>query len=613
MQDRASHSNHSVFENLIPTPRRIRLESGQCPASAPVETILGDTFQRGPESYRLRIGHRGITIEAGTGAGSFYAKQTLEQIRQLAGQNLPCVTIEDWPDYAVRGFYHDISRGKVPTLQTLLDLAETCASLKINHLQLYIEHTFAFKNHPEVWQGADPLTADEIRTLDARCAELHIDLVPSLSTFGHFYTWIRQKFPELNELERDVSGDAPNWWDRQMHYTLDCRNPRSLALVDELIRELRPLFRSGLFNICADETFDLGTGRNRDTAAKVGKGRLYVDFLKQIMQSVKNAGAVPMFWGDVIRHHPELLSEIPREAIALDWDYAAAVADSSAEQLASTGRAFYVCPGIQSWNRWLPDFATAGKNIVRLAKRGRKFGAMGLLNTDWGDFGHIQTLGPCLHGLALGASVAWNPTIPAVQQSAFDEAVSRLLWKDTSGSLAGLLRKAGSQPVAKWATVTQAHEPRSRDFTEELFDARSGLPSGFFEQTARAHAATLKRLQSIHSQIEQVLRDLPCEKSLLRDEVRTALLGLEIMEELHLLAHRISGRTRPGVIDPARLAHRLRQLDSMLTTVWQVRNKPSELERVRRVLRSAADQAERENRLSQPCNDNPPQITLHNL
>ena len=46
------------------------------------------------------------------------------------------------------------------------------------------------------------------------------------------------------------------------HYTLDASAPESLEFVRQMIDEFIPLFTSNKFNICCDETFDLGKGKN---------------------------------------------------------------------------------------------------------------------------------------------------------------------------------------------------------------------------------------------------------------------------------------------------------------------------------------------------------------
>ena len=573
--------------DLIIPPRRLRRLAGSVPARTKPRRVA--PLAPRPEAGAFEIGIRPDSIElrATDESGFFYAGQILASLRRQFGAKLPALELADWPAFPVRGFYHDVTRGKVPTLKTLLALAETCAGHRLKHLELYIEHTYAFARHPEVWQGADPLTADEIRALDARCAELHIDLVPSFSTFGHFYTWIHNKFPELNELERDVSADPFTWWDRMSHYTLDCRDPRSLELVAGIIREVRPLFRSRHFNICCDETFDLGKGKNRAAAARLGDGRLYVDFLNAIMAVVRDCDAVPLFWGDIIRHHPELLAGIPPEAIMLDWDYSADIAGTSAAEFQAAGRNYFVCGGTSAWNLWLPDHARAHSNLTRLARHGLAHGAAGMLTTDWGDSGHINTLGPVLPLLALGGAVAWNPGSAALRRGRFDRAASRLVFGDATGQLVGLLARATSAVRANWSAVCQTWQPPSPNVPADWFDAKTGIYNDVFKRPARAHAAALKKIRALVPRIETILsRAKPSDRGV-AEEIRVGLLGLRVMEELYLVYHHRAGKVKTPAVPASAVAARLAELDRRLAGVWLRRNKPSELYRIREVLQAA--------------------------
>lgn len=572
---------------LIIPPRQIRRLRATVPSTTRPRRVAPRSPR--PEAGAFEIGVRpeGIELRANDAAGFFYAKDTLRRLRRRFGAKLPALELADWPAFPVRGFYHDVTRGKVPTLKTLLALAETCAEHRINHLQLYIEHTYAFARHPEVWRGADPLTAYEIRALDARCAELHIELVPSFSTFGHFYTWIHNKFPELNELERDVSGDPFNWWDRMMHYTLDCRDPRSLELVSGIIREVRPLFRSRHFNICCDETFDLGKGKNR-AAARLGSGRLYVDFLKSIMTVVRECDAVPLFWGDIIRHHPRLLPEIQSDAIVLDWDYSPTLANTMAAELQKTGRAFYVCGGTSAWNRWLPDHAAAHANLTRYARHGLAHGAAGMLATDWGDSGHINMLGPTLPLLALAGAAAWNPGSPVLARRRFDRTASRLVLGDDTGRLAGLLAQAASAARGSWSALGRSWQPRSRNVPADWFDSRTGLLNDMFKLPPRVHSAALKKIQALAPRILRLIERARPADRVVGEELRVGLLGLRVMEELHLAYHHRAGNLKKPAVTPAAVALRVAELDRRLARVWLRRNKPSELHRIREVLHAVA-------------------------
>ena len=65
----------------------------------------------------------------------------------------------------------DISRDKVPTMATLLALVDKFAGWKLNHVELYLEHTFAYRNHEEVWAQASPMTGEDILKIDAFCRD----------------------------------------------------------------------------------------------------------------------------------------------------------------------------------------------------------------------------------------------------------------------------------------------------------------------------------------------------------------------------------------------------------------------------------------------------------
>uniref|UniRef100_UPI002607ED6C glycoside hydrolase family 20 zincin-like fold domain-containing protein n=1 Tax=Clostridium sp. TaxID=1506 RepID=UPI002607ED6C len=231
------------------------------------------------EEYKLKIENEYIEIIAGTSRGIFYGVQTLIQIIQQYGSNLPGIIIEDEPYFKNRGFYHDVTRGKVPKLETLKNLVDKAAFYKINQIQLYIEHTFAFKGMSEVWMDKDPLTSEEIILLDKYCKSKYVELVPSIATFGHLYEVLRTKtFKNLCELNEDKNHEY-SFVDRMAHHTLNVSDKGSIKLVDNMLSQFIPLFTSNKFNICCDETFDLGKGKSLESANEVGVGRLYINFL----------------------------------------------------------------------------------------------------------------------------------------------------------------------------------------------------------------------------------------------------------------------------------------------------------------------------------------------
>ena len=103
------------------------------------------------EEYKLIINNDSIEIIATFDSGIFYAIQTLKQVLKQSSNSIRSLEIEDKPYFKNRGFFHDTTRGKVPTLETLKQLVDKASFYKINQIQLYIEHTFAFKGMSEVW------------------------------------------------------------------------------------------------------------------------------------------------------------------------------------------------------------------------------------------------------------------------------------------------------------------------------------------------------------------------------------------------------------------------------------------------------------------------------
>lgn len=112
------------------------------------------------EDYTLKITEDRIVLAAEGIEGAFYGIQTLRQI--FTHDKIPCLYIEDRPDFSYRGFYQDITRGRVPKLEWLKQLVDQMAYYKLNSLQLYVEHTFAFQEFADSIENTGYLSAEEI-------------------------------------------------------------------------------------------------------------------------------------------------------------------------------------------------------------------------------------------------------------------------------------------------------------------------------------------------------------------------------------------------------------------------------------------------------------------
>lgn len=528
------------------------------------------------EAYSLSVSESIIVVQ-GSSAGLFYGVQTLRQILRNFPVTIPCMEIEDSPYFAHRGFYHDVTRGKVPTIDTLKELADRLSFYKVNQMQLYIEHTFAFRNMSEVWSITDPLTPEDILELDVYCTKRHIELVPSLSTFGHLYHVLTtNSFSKLCEIEGSRHEEY-SWVKRQIHHTLDVSNPDSLKLVEKMLDEFIPLFSSDKFNICCDETFDLGEGKNKASAEKYGKGRLYVDFLNKIINIAEGHGKKVMFWGDIILKHPELLNEIPKDVTCLNWNYDADSREEDTKTISESNIPQYVCPGVCGWNHLMNDMDTASANITKMVTYGKKYGAVGVLNTDWGDFGHINLLANSIPGMIYGASLSWNPESAGEIDKA-DEASSFIEFGDKTASIVGLLRELSRQQTAPWGGIILWEERKYRNI-----NLIANLDEMILKNSPEEIRESYNKAVEIGQKLLEIAATVPEDKKKDFREFYVSARGISLFEALHLIIQKYDFKheIKDELVSPIELAERLEYWLLDYCSVWRERNKESELYRIK--------------------------------
>jgi hypothetical protein len=428
--------------------------------------IYRDKSITNSEAYRLTITQTGIAIHAKTDAGAYYALQTLREMAAIYGKVLPLCKIEDEPDFRRRGVYLDCSRGKVPKLDTLKELATWLSHWKINEIQLYVENVFAFKKHPEIGKGYSPFTPEEILSLQEHCKKHHIRLVGSLSSFGHFEKIL--SLPKYRHL-----GEKPGFRGFPGGTTLCPIDPNAIKLITELYSEFVPLFEAEDFNVCCDETWELGKGRSEKKAIRIGVGQVYLDFLLKIHRLCEKHGKRMNAWADIILNHPELLGKLPPDIVLLNWEYEQkGVNIARTKEIANSGLSFMVCPGTSGWLTHGTRLPNSMGNVTNFAAAGRKYHAEGLLNTDWGDNGHRNFLGVSLHSFAHGAANAWNGK--AVDNAKFTENFCYHAFAQRGNRMAEAIRLLGSTYVTcgktspnKSLLFQSFFEPMLRDKTIE--------------------------------------------------------------------------------------------------------------------------------------------------
>lgn len=466
--------------------------------------------------YILSIEEDYISVTGSCEEALMQGVQTLRQIYAVSGAVIKSMVIEDFPVIKNRGFYHDVTRGRVPRLSELKKLVDTMCYYKLNQLQLYVEHTYLFRNFSEVWRDETPLEAWEILELDQYCRERHVDLIPSLSTFGHLYKLLRT-YSYGEYCERREAPYQPFSFDHRMHrHTVDVSNPDTLPLIKGMIREYMDLFSSQYFNICADETFDLCLEKSSHLKQEQEVKKIYTDYVRELSEFLLENGKIPMFWGDILCGFPEKIKDLPAENICLNWGYMPTQREDDTAALKKAGATQYTCPGVGGWNQWVNLFENAYQNISRMCTYAVKYEAVGVLNTDWGDFGHINQPAFSVPGLIYGAAFSWNADILDFEE--INRRISRLEYHDADGGMMAVLADIAGKEVFSWHDAVWYRE---MELWGEDEDKRRQC---FFRIPAEPAAAYNREL----AQIRRALQEISCNlDSSTRRIIQKYLLGID--------------------------------------------------------------------------------------
>ena len=384
------------------SPDRILFTRGVIQGKHFIELIKTDHLgvsENEDQAYRLTINSNFIRMEATTNTGLFYATQSLKQLYRYAflkshggAISLPCMTITDWPNFKIRAWQDDISRGPIVSMDYLKRLIPQLAECKINAFSLYTEHTFKTQCHPDV-APTDAFTAEEIKELEEFCKPYHIQIIGNQQCFGHFKEILCNPF--YSHL-----ADTP--------WNLNPAKEETYKFLEDHLREVARAYKSVYFNINCDETESLGQGYAKAYVDSIGQTTAYYQHVNRVNRMLRPFRKRVMMWGDIADQHPEILDNLDNDLFLIAWSYVG-LDDFNGflQPYVKSGRNYFVAPGVSLSERVWPKHYEFKANIANLCRDGYRNGALGVINTCWDDFG--ESLTNCaLYGLALGAETSWN-------------------------------------------------------------------------------------------------------------------------------------------------------------------------------------------------------------
>lgn len=155
------------------------------------------------EAYRLVVSAQGITVEAISERGVYWAMQTLAQLGEGSGKKTVFKggTVVDWPAFRVRGFMQDVGRTYISVEELKREIA-MLSRFKINvfhwHLTEYQSWRLESKIFPMLNDSVNTTrmpgkfyTQAEAKELVEFCKAHQVLLIPEIDMPGHSAAFVR--------------------------------------------------------------------------------------------------------------------------------------------------------------------------------------------------------------------------------------------------------------------------------------------------------------------------------------------------------------------------------------------------------------------------------------
>jgi len=383
--------------------RALAIETGARAGSADVALSRGDVARGGPEGYRLVVDDRGVRVVGGGAPGVFYGAQTVAQLVTERGA-LPHVTIEDWPDYPLRGLQYDVARGQTVEVEWWKRVIRGLAHLKLNAIMIYGEDDYRFRAFPFLGREGT-FTPEKAAEISAFAARYHLQLIPQFESLGHASAVLQHD--ELADL-REAGGA----------WVFCTCNPATWEFLDKVYGELCEQFPSCRYIHTGADEFESGFGKCpacSERVARDGYTGLYAEHMNRMNELVKKHGRTMLFWPSHGGPTPELSyltikarDLMQRDCIPTEWIYHGPPTYPQIQEYQDLGfKDVWAAAAVVCFSRIWPDYPTTFRGIRGFLKAGAERGIGGAMTTTW-EWMHGGVVANSLLGMAYSAECAWS-------------------------------------------------------------------------------------------------------------------------------------------------------------------------------------------------------------
>ncbi|MFX0100441.1 MAG: glycoside hydrolase family 20 zincin-like fold domain-containing protein [Candidatus Hodarchaeota archaeon] len=433
-----------------------------------VKSLLDSYSIDDKEGYQVETKGDSIVIIAKKSAGLFYGIQLLYQlfIEDCHTIAIPKVKVRDWPKMAIRGISQDISRGQSPKVDAVKRHIKLMSRFRLNLYQFMIEDMFEFKKYPQIGKDRGPLTPEMVKEIEEFAKDYHVEVMPIFQNLSHMENMLLD--PELKEY-----GDYPG------SGSLNMAHPKLYDFLSDLLSEIAPAFKSTKFHIGCDESWDVGVYGAKEFIKEKGMDKALLDHYLWIIDELKKHGKDTFFlYHDISFKYDHVLQGLPKDgsAILVYWRYEIKEDWPEIDRIVSFGVPFVVSSSAESWTKPFPDLPKAFKSNQKLIANGMKKGAIGQINSAWGDNGQENFHENNLMQFCYSSAYSWNDD-GFENDDAFLKAYSRALFGVVDGKLDKLFELVSRifevfpwKYISKWLGFLWRHPYHSKTLDNSHYD-----------------------------------------------------------------------------------------------------------------------------------------------
>ncbi|MDD2479082.1 MAG: family 20 glycosylhydrolase [Victivallaceae bacterium] len=224
--------------------------------------------------------------------------------------------------FCFRGVQLDLAR-QIETVEFIKQFTDMIADNGYNVLFLYLEGRVRTESFPYPADN-ECYTLAQMREVVEYAATRNIEVIPGISLLGHAELFL--KYQELTEMAELRDGQDGRFWNNNK---LDfCPSQEATySFFEKYLKEVCDIFPSEYFHIGLDEVWDIGYCEKCKPIASdfSGEQQLFLNNLLRCRKILIGLGKRVMMWDDMFEYYWDILEEVPRDVIMVNWQYAADV------------------------------------------------------------------------------------------------------------------------------------------------------------------------------------------------------------------------------------------------------------------------------------------------